>query len=636
MQNIKQATIFAFLLLICNYTVADEKVKLKDRWGFHTNVIEWVMTTPNIGVEYDVIHRDTRKTSIMLSGKYNWNFDHEYNASNSNRYIYNNLGLKAELRFYFRTRSKDDWEDKLLKNKDIDGFYNKFFIRKGLLLSKDKPRTYRAYYLAPYISYDKFSLKFGETGKQGTATSVGISFGYNTPLYLYNNGHAIDFELGASVGFVYTGYDKFKYNKEDACYTLKSEKSGHLVPFPMITGVRMGFVYRFNSIREQLKTYDRTSLDQLKNMYELNIKYNEAMAKYSDSSTAYYISPDSVVAWNKHVKEQNIAIQKSRDLYSAADSASLPIELAYAYEYLELPKNGFSKYIRKQLPNKRITSISELDNDYLNSIVKKYSGIKDENSGDGNFNVTIESPETALMIIYESERATAINETGDSTAAIPMLSYLIKAIDRVNDQSIRSHNKKYFIDKKGYDESIIAKVSRIKNTVDDTPKRNLTISFLSREDTLYMKKAEGYELKGMNAEIEMYNKIKMAKLQNDAALQRAMQEKEKAAQEAQKTSEEKDKKAKKNKKSKKDAETVATPQAAEESVVTQEPVVATETADEATADAVATDTVSTDAVATGETEQSETTVEDAVAESADSGNEATGESTEHTEDAPKH
>ena len=67
---------------------------------------------------------------------------------------------------------------------------------------------------------------------------------------------------------------------------------------------------------------------------------------------------------------------------------------------------------------------------------------------------------------------------------------------------------------KGYDESTISKVTRIKNTKDDTPKRNKTISFLSREDTLYMKRAEGYELKGMNSEIEMYNKIKMMQLQN--------------------------------------------------------------------------------------------------------------------------
>ena len=520
MQNIKQAVISAILLFISIHTIADEKTKSKERWGFHTNVIEWVMTTPNIGVEYDVVHRDTRKTSIMLSGKYNWNLDHEYNASNSNRYVYNNLGLKAELRFYFRTREKEGWEDMLLRNKSINGIGNKLYIRKGLLLSKDKPRTYRAYYIAPYVSYDKYSIKFGDTGKQGTAMSAGVSFGYNIPLYQYNNGHAIDLELGASLGFVYTGYDKFKYNKEDACYTLASEERGHLVPFPLITGVRMGFVYRYKSIRKQLNTYDRTSLELLHNMYELNNEYNEAIPKYFDPTTNYYISPDSVAAWNKHVKEHNAVVQKFRQTYANADSAALPVELAQAYEYIDIPKNGLSKFIRKSLPNKNITSISELENDYLNSIVKKYSGIKDENSNKkgGNFNENIESVETALITAYKSEKERIYTNTGDSTLAIPMLQYLIKAIIRVNDWSIRSHNKKYFISKKEYDDSVIAKIVRIKKTADETPKRNSAISFLAREDTLYMKRntklSNGYELKGMNAEIEMFNKIKMMQLQN--------------------------------------------------------------------------------------------------------------------------
>ncbi|MBQ7947608.1 MAG: DUF3575 domain-containing protein [Bacteroidaceae bacterium] len=514
MQNIKQAVISAILLFISIHTIADEKTKSKERWGFHTNVIEWVMTTPNIGVEYDVVHRDTRKTSIMLSGKYNWNLDHEYNASNSNRYVYNNLGLKAELRFYFRTREKEGWEDLLLRNKSINGIGNKLYIRKGLLLSKDKPRTYRAYYIAPYVSYDKYSIKFGDTGKQGTAMSAGVSFGYNIPLYQYNNGHAIDLELGASLGFVYTGYDKFKYNKEDACYTLASEERGHLVPFPLITGVRMGFVYRYKSIRKQLNTYDRTSLELLHNMYELNNSYNYLITKYFDPTTNYYISPDSVAAWNKHVKEHNAVVQKFRQTYANADSAALPVELAQAYEYIDLPQNGLSKFIRKSLPNKNITSISELENDYLNSIVKKYSGIKDENSNKngGNFNEVIESVETALLKSYETEKGRY-----DSTPSIPMLQYLITAINRLNEYSIKAHNEKYFISKKEYDDSVIAKIVRIKNT-NGIHMKNSAISFLAREDTLYMKRntklCNGYELKGLNAEIEMFNKIKMMQLQN--------------------------------------------------------------------------------------------------------------------------
>ncbi len=519
MQFVKNAITLLISLVICNFAVADdnkkEGVDFKERLGFHTNTLYWTLLMPNIGLEYDVVHNDSKKTSIMLSGRYNWNSDHKVNASNANRYLFNIMGAKAELRFYFRTKRKGKWQDALKQNKNIKGLYNKFYIHRGLMLSKDNPKSWRAYYIAPYISYDDFSIKLSKTGIQGSATSVGASFGYNTPLYIYNNGSAIDFELGASAGFVYTAYNKFEYNSEDNCYVRTAEKGGHLLPFPMITEIRMGFVYRFKSIKDQITKPSTRRIDELKKMYESFVNYEKIIKPYNDTKDKKYISPDSIALWRKTVEKKNEEIRKINAMYVQADSSELLTELAYAYPFFEIPQNAFSKDIRKMLPNKKISSISELDNKFLNKIVSDYAGIKDEaQNNNKNFAVAIESVETAMLKVYEDSRTSIFLNTGDSVAEISYINYLVGITNRINEQAVLSHNRKYFTGSKSVTNETMSKITRVKYAENDY-RRNSGISFLDRADTLYLKNAESYTLKGFNDEIEFRNNIKLMNLKKN-------------------------------------------------------------------------------------------------------------------------
>lgn len=97
------------------------------------------------------------------------------------------------------------------------------------------------------MSFSDFSIKFGREGHQGKALSAGITYGIIKPLYAFRTGNTLDLDLGFDAGFVAVNSEKFVYNRADNCYTRTKQGSWKVVPFPMPTAARVGFVYRFGS-----------------------------------------------------------------------------------------------------------------------------------------------------------------------------------------------------------------------------------------------------------------------------------------------------------------------------------------------------------------------------------------------------
>ena len=58
----------------------EEDLSFKDRIAIRTNVIGWVLTTPNIAFDYDVVNTPYDKRTIGLSLKCNWNTSHSRRA----------------------------------------------------------------------------------------------------------------------------------------------------------------------------------------------------------------------------------------------------------------------------------------------------------------------------------------------------------------------------------------------------------------------------------------------------------------------------------------------------------------------------------------------------------------------------
>lgn len=526
-------------------------VAFKDRISIHTNTLGWVLMTPNIGLEYDLVHNKHKKISLLVSGKYNWQMNQKYDS----RYLYNVAGARAELRWYFRTRRMGDlgpepkeaiakmgiyqsdgdksfyaedaiatgnWkslelvgdevaglkEDDLVdllcnlepvlseeknsksykvvitkkdgklvvlntvanddiesgkykiiavlnnktlllenpddteswekaKARDTRGFFNRLMAKSRLVTAKQKPRTHRAYYVGPYAAYDKFSIKFGDTGYQGSAIGAGLAIGYTTPLYLYKNGNSVDLELGTALGVASVEYDKFGYNNEDKCYTNEGAEDAKILP--MISDVHLSLVYRFDPIKNQAYDVDYDKLLKERFNYALRRDYLKSAKKFvlPDSlKRAYTEFNREVFAYNKKIKEYNRAILKHEN----ADSTDLLIEKAPVFDYVRVPEKFLDFGSDELIQNKEINSIEELDIDYLTNIFRSYRAIDD-------FAGRTPAEPVNVQMVRDFNSLFSQDDTL-RTEKKSYYEYLLKTVGGINENSVKRHNEAVFVQTK--------------------------------------------------------------------------------------------------------------------------------------------------------------------------------------------
>lgn len=204
-----------------------------ERISLRTNAVDWTLLTPNLGVEFDVKSTNWNRWAVGLTLKTKWNTP----ATFKNRVFYNITEVRADFRNYWRTRQINN------KVPAHTGFIDRLFSCRRRVVKH--PKT--TYYRGAYMSFSDFSIKFGREGHQGKALSAGITYGIIKPLYAFRTGNTLDLDLGFDAGFVAVNSGKFTYNRADNCYTRTKQGSWKVVPFPMPTAARVGFVYRFGS-----------------------------------------------------------------------------------------------------------------------------------------------------------------------------------------------------------------------------------------------------------------------------------------------------------------------------------------------------------------------------------------------------
>ena len=204
-----------------------------ERISLRTNAVDWTLLTPNLGVEFDVKSTNWNRWAVGLTLKTKWNTP----ATFKNRVFYNITEVRADFRNYWRTRQINN------KVPAHTGFIDRLFSCRRRVVKH--PKT--TYYRGAYMSFSDFSIKFGREGHQGKALSAGITYGIIKPLYAFRTGNTLDLDLGFDAGFVAVNSEKFIYNRADNCYTRTKQGSWKVVPFPLPTAARVGFVYRFGS-----------------------------------------------------------------------------------------------------------------------------------------------------------------------------------------------------------------------------------------------------------------------------------------------------------------------------------------------------------------------------------------------------
>lgn len=221
----------------------------RERWAIKTNAVEWLLTIPNIGVEFDLSRSIYNRMTIGLTAKWNWNTRHNYKPS----VVFNVFEVRPEFRYYWRTTMKQPRDDDDTTHRSVRQWLKEEVFTTGRV----DPKYWRAYYIGGYVHGGKYSFKFGEEGRQGQMYGLGFTMGYGLPLYTYKSG-AIDIELGASLGIELTKYDVYTHNPDGNYYTKVESKSRglHVVPYPVVSELKVGFVYRFNSIQNKYKRVD--------------------------------------------------------------------------------------------------------------------------------------------------------------------------------------------------------------------------------------------------------------------------------------------------------------------------------------------------------------------------------------------
>lgn len=291
-----------------------ENLSFKDCWGFKTNAIDWLLTVPNVGVEFDLGNTIRNKHTIGANLKWNWNTSQKYKPS----IVFNLFDARIEWRQYFRTRRR--YTNTTMK----DGFMK--YLNDNILTTKRKnPRDWRAYYWGIYANAASYNFKLGKQGIQGNSYGAGVSLGYTAPLYGYRNNY-VDLEIGGSVGLAYAKYDVYEHDAESDCYPRIADKckGGHLVPFPLITDLRVAFVYRFVSVKDKYKQSVTRRIDiQNEKRAKLNAAINEmrmridsisaACKKQGVNLTDSLLTKEEQKEWRKMQEEAQMKQQEEAD-----------------------------------------------------------------------------------------------------------------------------------------------------------------------------------------------------------------------------------------------------------------------------------------------------------------------------------
>lgn len=224
-------------------TKKEELLQGIDRWSFKTNALDWLLTIPNAGVEFDLSSSPYNRSTLGVSGRVNWNTWHKFAPPT----VFNLWEVKPEYRYYWKPRAKGSRSGR---------------TAISVLIEKDDPKEWRAYWLGLYTSYGGYGMKFTDLGWKGSQAGAGLTFGYGMPLYDWAKKGTVDVEFGFSVGCMFSEYENFSHNEDGGFYSYVegSHVDWHLLPFPVMSEVRVAFAYRTKSIKNKYSKVDNAKI----------------------------------------------------------------------------------------------------------------------------------------------------------------------------------------------------------------------------------------------------------------------------------------------------------------------------------------------------------------------------------------
>ncbi len=208
-----------------------DTLSLLDRLALRTNVVDWTLMIPNIGIEFDIRNTTWNRWAVAANVRYNWQTKHTFTPP----IVYNFFEARLEARQYWRARQ--------IGERGLPAHTKIWDKALSIRRSRVKHPT-TTWYRGLFISYDKYSLLLSSKGHQGDAIMAGVTYGLIRPLYAFSNGNSIDIEFGISGGFV--AYRDATYYHDDVAnsYPVTRKNGWKMLPFPIPNELRVGLVYR--------------------------------------------------------------------------------------------------------------------------------------------------------------------------------------------------------------------------------------------------------------------------------------------------------------------------------------------------------------------------------------------------------
>ena len=260
---IQRIFVLVMLSWVANTTVfAQEKITRTP--SVSTNLIDWMLIVPNVGVEIPLSKPQyVNGSSLYLEGKASLNANRVY-APDMNYKVFSG---KAEFRRHFRFGEQTHYtingeykteNDSIIYLNILDslscmiratnavaGFVSgkEYWNNRRRNHVDDLGRSYVGVF-AQYADYSVCLPIFNYSrGRMGEAAIVGLSLGYQKPFYNFSNRFYLEWEMGGSLGCVLTEFDK--YNR------VESEVTGQgKWYYPMITDLHVSLVLRRHSVQD--------------------------------------------------------------------------------------------------------------------------------------------------------------------------------------------------------------------------------------------------------------------------------------------------------------------------------------------------------------------------------------------------
>lgn len=285
-----------------------DTLSLKERLTFRTNMVDWTMLVPNIGVEFDIRKENWNRWTVGLNFRGNWQTSHTFKPG----LVYNIRGVRAEFRNYWRTRQVGE------QYPAHTGKIDRLFSCRRTTVKRPGVVWYRG----AYVSYNDFSIKLTQKGYQGQAYTFGFTYGMTKPLYVFNNGSSLDLELGISAGISYARYDEYRHDRESNCYPVTKTGDPKVVLPPTVSDLRVGFVYRIGKYPLAKKYHWRYDVDEVYRELQQaiadsldNVRRDNKLidSLTNDARNTFWHVYDSVYTIKKHESDSLNAVKMKQD-----------------------------------------------------------------------------------------------------------------------------------------------------------------------------------------------------------------------------------------------------------------------------------------------------------------------------------